>query len=199
MRPLLLAALLTCGATAHGALDLSPFPSQFEGEGVKYTQLSFKDDKRQVLYVPPQNWTWRGGSSQLRLTPPAVFTRADAIIETAPLAEPQPLDEKAIAVLRQQFMSTLPPGAQGVKMISEEQSPVMLGGSIATCEFTATYQILGETFLRSTLFANLPETQLRFKVTGLKKDFDSLHRLFRASLISWQWVEKPAATVATRQ
>jgi len=198
MRQLLLAALLTCAVTAHGALDLSPFPSQFEGEGIKYTQLSFKDDKREVLYVPPQNWAWRGGSSQLRLTPPATFTRADAIIETAPLAEPQLLDEKAIAGLRQQFMNTLPSGAQGVKMVSEEQSPVMLGGNIATCEFTATYQILGETFLRSTLFANLPEAQLRFKVTGLKKDFDSLHRLFRASLISWQWVEKPAATVAPR-
>lgn len=196
MRSLLLAVWLTCAITARGALDLSPFPTQFEGEGIKYTQLSFKDDKRQVLYMPPQNWTWRGGSSQLRLIPPATFTRADAIIETSPLAEPQPLDEKTIAALRQQFLSTLPPGAQGVKMVSEEQSPVMLNGNIATCEFTATFQILGETFLRSTLVANLPDTQLRFKVSGLKKDFDSLHRLFRASLISWQWTEPPATKTA---
>src|SRR3954454_25339467 len=107
MRQLLLAALLISAVTAHGAVNLSPFPSQVEGEGIKYTQLSFKDDKRHVIYMPPERWTWRGGSSELRLTPPAVFARADAVIETSPLAAPQPLDEKAIAVLRQQFMSSL--------------------------------------------------------------------------------------------
>jgi hypothetical protein len=198
MRRFLLAFLLTCAVTARGALDLSPFPSQFEGEGIKYIQLSFKDGTRQVVYVPPQSWTWRGGASQLHLTPPATFARADAMIEVSPLAAPQPLDEKAIAALREQFMNTLPPGAQGLKMVSEELGPLLLGGNIATFEFTATYQVLGETFVRSTLFANLPETQIRFKITGLKKDFDSLHRLFRASLISWEWVEKPGATVAAR-
>jgi hypothetical protein len=197
MRPLLLAVLFACAVTARSAVDLSPFPSEFEGEGVKYTQLSFKDDKGQVVYIPPQNWTWRGGASQLRLTPPAIFARADAIIEKSPLAEPQPLDEKTITVLRQQFLSTLPSGAQGVKMVSEEQSPVMLGGNIATCEFTATYQIYGETFGRSVLFANLPDSQLRFGITGLRKDFDSLHRLFRASLISWQWTLPPPAKTAS--
>jgi hypothetical protein len=198
MRPLLLALLLAAAVTARGALNLSPISAELEDQGIKYTQLLFKDDKRQVVYIPPQNWTWRGGSSQLRLTPPATFARADGIVETSPLAEPQPLDEKAIAFLRQQFLSTLPPGSQGVKMLSEELGPVMLGGNIQTFEFTATYQILGETFVRSTLFANLPDTQLRFKLSAPKKDFDNLHRLFRASLISWQWVEKPAATVATR-
>src|SRR5438045_2453677 len=127
MRQLLLAAMLICAVTAHGAVNLSPFPSQIEAEGIKYTQLSFKDDKRQVLYMPPDHWTWRGGPSELRLTPPAIFARADALIEISPLAQPQAFDEKAIAALRQQFMSTLPPGAQGVKIISEEQSPLLLG------------------------------------------------------------------------
>ena len=197
MRPLLLAVFLTCAVTARGALDLSPFPSEFEGEGVKYTQLSFKDDKRQVVYMPPQNWTWRGGASQLRLTPPAIFARADASIERSPLAEPQPLDEKTVAALREQFMNTLPPGAQGMKIVNEEASPVLLNGNIATYEFTATYQMFGETFSRSALFANLPETQLRFKLTGLKKDFDNLHRQFRASLISWQWTAPPPSKTAS--
>jgi len=184
--------------TARALPNLSPFPTEFDSEGIKYTQLALKDGERQVLYVPPRNWTWRGGASQLRLTPPAIVTRAEAIIEVSALSAAQLLDEKTIATVRQQFISTLPPGAQGVKIVNEEQGPLLLGGNIATAEFTASYQILGETFLRSTLFANLPETQFRFKLTGLKKDFDSLHRIFRASLISWQWVEKPAATVATR-
>src|SRR4051812_26879472 len=62
MRPLLLAVLFVSVISARAALDLSPFPSEFDGEGIKYTQLSFKDGQRRVRYVPPQNWTWRGGS-----------------------------------------------------------------------------------------------------------------------------------------
>jgi hypothetical protein len=158
------------------------------GEGIKYTQLAFKDGKRQVLYVVPQSWTWGGGSSQLRLTPPATFVRASAIIEGSPLSAPQPLDEKAVAILRQEFLNTMPPGAQHVKILSEEQ-PFQLGGNIPTQEFTASYDLFGDTFVRSTVFANLSEAQLRFKFTSLNKDFDSLHRAFRASLVSWQWQE----------
>ena len=94
-------------------------------------------------------------------------------------------------------MNTLPPGAQGMKIVNEEASPVLLNGNIATYEFTATYQMFGETFSRSALFANLPETQLRFKLTGLKKDFDNLHRQFRASLISWQWTAPPPSKTAS--
>jgi len=168
MRQLLLAACFALSLTARAALDLSPLPTEFEGEGIKYTQLAFKDDKRHVVYVAPQNWTWRGGASQLRLTPPAPIFHADAVIETSPLPAPQPLDEKTVAVLRQQFIGMLPPGAQAVKMLSEEASPVLLAGNIQTFEFTATYQIYGDTYVRSALFANLPESQLRFKLTGLK-------------------------------
>ena len=196
MRPLLLAVFFVSAINTRAALNLSPFPSEFDGEGIKYTQLAFKDDKRQALYVPPQNWTWHGGSSQLRLTPPPTFLRADAVIDISPLLAPQPLDEKAVAALREQFLNTLPSGAEAVKISSEETSPVLLSGNIPTFEFTATYKVFGEAFVRSTLFANLPETQLRFKLTSLKKDFDSLHRQFRASLISWQWTEPSAkATV----
>ena len=197
MRPLLLAVFLASTVSARATLNLAPFPSEFEGEGVKYTQLAFKDGKTQVLYVPPPNWTWSGGSTQLRLAPPAAVLRADAVIEASPLPTPQPLDEKAVAALREQFMNTLPPGAQGMKIVNEEASPILLNGNIATYEFTATYQMFGETFSRSALFANLPETQLRFKLTGLKKDFDNLHRQFRASLISWQWTAPPPSKTAS--
>ena len=194
MRPLLLALLCYSAVSARAALDLSPFPSELNGEGIKYIQLTFKDGERHVLYVIPQSWTWGGGSSQLRLTPPATFLRASAVIEGSPLSAAQPLDEKAIGILRQEFLSTMPPGAQNVQALSEEQ-PFQLGGNIPTYEFTASYQLLGETFVRSTVFANLSETQLRFKFSSLKKDFDSLHRAFRASLISWQWQE-PQPVVA---
>ena len=196
MKSLLLLAIAVFAISAKGAINLAPLPSEFEGEGVKYTRLTFKDDKRQVVYIPPQNWSFHGSAAQLRLTPPSNFTRAEAVVETLPLASPQPLDEKGIELVRQQFASSLPPGAQAIKVLSEESSPVMINGNIASYEITASYELYGETFMRSVLFANLLETQLRFKFSALKTDFDALHRQFRASLISWQWEQPTAASVA---
>ncbi|PYJ87615.1 MAG: hypothetical protein DME70_06215 [Verrucomicrobia bacterium] len=84
---------------------------------------------------------------------------------------------------------------------------MLIAGNIPTYEVTASYQIYGEAYVRSVLFANLAETQLRFKLSALKKDFDVLHRQFRASLISWQWVDPsttalqkaPSQTAVSRQ
>jgi hypothetical protein len=203
MKRLLLVALFFPSVIAFGGLDLSPLPSDFEGEGVKYTRLTFKEDKRQVSYVVPLNWTYRGSSSQLRLTPPPAFKRADAVVEVSPLLPAQPLDEKGAGALRQQFLNTAPPGAQEVKLVSEEAAPVLLNGNIQTWEFTMSYKVLGETFLQSTLYAHVPATepnapgmQLRFRLSALQKDFPSLQRSLRSSLISWQWVDPPAAKAA---
>src|ERR1041385_3356586 len=145
MKRLLLVALFFPSVIALGGLDLSPFPSEFEGEGVKYTRLTLKEDKRQVNYGMPLNWTYRGSSSQLWLTPPPAFRRADAIVEVSPLLPAQPLDEKVAVALRQQFLSSPPPGAQEVKLVSEEASPVLLNGNIQTWEFTMSYKVFGET------------------------------------------------------
>ena len=193
MRTLILLALFGFSMSARAALDLSPSPSEFNGEGITYTQLTFKDDKRQVVYVLPQLWSYRGSSSQLCLTPPANFPKAEAAIDKMPLSAPQPLDEKAIEALKQQLMASLGPSALGVKLVSEEQNPLLINGNISTYEVTIAYQIYGETFVRSVLFANLPDTQLRFKLSASKKDFDALHRAFRSSLVSWQWSNDPAA------
>jgi hypothetical protein len=196
MRTLFLLGFVIVALSAKAAVDLGPIPSEFEGEGIKYTQLTFKDDKRQVVYILPQFWSYRGSSSQLHLTPPPSFARAEAIIDTTPLAAPQALDEKAMETAKQQLLTSLGPSALGAKIVSEEQNPVLLSGNIATWEVTISYQIYGEAFTRSVLFANLPEAQLRFRLSASKKDFDALHRTFRASLVSWQWTEKPSSVVA---
>lgn len=199
MQRLLLVGLVSCALSSKAALDLAPLPTEFDGEGVKYTQLAFKDDDKQALYVLPQLWSFRGSSNQCRLTPPARFPKAEAIIDAMPLAAPQALDEKGTEAAKQQLLASLGPSAQNVKVIAEEQSPLLIGGNIATYEVTVTYQIYGEAFSRSVLFANLPDAQLRFKLTGPTKDFDALHRLFRASLISWHWVEKSAAATVAQE
>src|SRR4051794_15020193 len=119
-RFLLLAALTTCLCHARAAVDLSPMPIEFVGEGVKYTQLTFKDDKKQVTYVLPQLWSWRGGGTQVQLPPPN-SPRASAVIEALHLDTPMALDDKAVEAIRQQFTAFLPPGSNGATLISEER------------------------------------------------------------------------------
>jgi len=200
MRALLLLILLAFGTSTRAALSLAPTPSEYLGEGIKYTRLMFKDDKRQVTYVPPSLWSYRGSAAQLQLTPPENFKRATAAIEATPLTAPQPLDEKTIQLVRQTFLSSLPPGSQEVKVLAEDQNSVLIDGKIETYEISVSYQVYGETFVRSTLFANLPDLQLRFKLTASAKDFDALHRAFRASMVSWQWTKPetkaPSAAMA---
>lgn len=192
LRRLFLLAIAGTALTARAELSLAPRPTEYVSEGIKYTSLSFTDDKRTVTYVPPLLWTYSGSAARLQLTPTKI-DRAEAVIEQSPLPAEQPLDDGAIELLKQQFMSSLPPASQGATLVSEERSPLLLSGRAPTYEACASYQALGETFLRSTLFANVGTTQLRFTLTARKADFEPLHRAFRASVISWQWSAPPAA------
>jgi len=185
--------LLFATASAY-AIDLTPTVSEYVAEGITFRQLNFKDGKRQVIYEPPRQWSCHGSGSSLQLTPPKV-DRADASIQAVEVKAPEKLDDKTIADLKAQFMRTLPPGGQTANIVSEEMNPVNLenGSSYA---LAASYQALGETFVRSIVFVNLPETQLTFRLTARKADFEPLQRMFRSSILSWHWVE-PTAAAAT--
>jgi hypothetical protein len=194
--PGLLLALFT--VTSANAIDLTPSVSEYTAEGITFRQLTFKDGKRQVVYEPPRLWACRGSGSSLQLTPPKV-ERADAMIQAVEVKAPRNLDDKAIAELKEQFVRTLPPGVQAASIVSEEQNPVSLenGSSYA---IAASYQALGETFVRSVVFVNLPETQLTFRLTARKADFETVQKQFRSSILSWHWVDRPsAATLAQDQ
>jgi hypothetical protein len=190
--------LVLFAATSANALDLTPVVSEYVAEGITFRQLTFKDGKRQVLYEPPRLWACRGSESSLQLTPPKA-DRAEAVIQAVELNAPQKLDNKAIDALREQFFKSLPPGSQGVTMVSEEQNPVGLENG-ASYAVTVAYQALGETFMRSVVFVNLPETQLIFRLTARKADFETIQKQFRSSILSWHWVDRPsAATLAQDQ
>src|SRR4051812_7316547 len=183
---ILLALLLIRTSQAH--LDLTPTPTEYVAEGIIFQRLTFKQANNTSLsYQPPRGWTCRGGADRLQLTP-AQVTRAEALIQALPLASAQSLDEKSEAFLREQFLNTLPPGSQLVKLLNEEQNPVVLDNKLSYA-VTASYQVIGETFVRSTLFINLADTQLRFTLNARQSDFEKLNRAFRQSLYSWQWRE----------
>jgi hypothetical protein len=178
-------------ATSAHALDLTPVVSEYVAEGITFRQLTFRDGKRQAAYEPPRQWTCRGSVSGLQLTP-AKTDRADAVIEAVELKAPQKLDDKATGALREQVLKSLPPASQGVTLVSEEQNPVSLENG-ASYAVTVAYKALGETFLRSVVFVNLPEMQLSFRLTARKADFETIQKQFRSSIFSWHWVDRSAA------
>jgi len=180
--------------SAQGGIDLTPVSSEFIGEGIKYQQLTFRQDKQRIEYYPPPGWSVTGTAERVRLTPPKK-NFAEAAIETVPLKAPQPLDEKNMKELQQRFIASLPPTSQFVTVVGEEPNPVPLSGN-PTFEVTASYQLMGEKFVTSSIFANLTDTQLVFRLTARKDDFEALHRELKRSVLSWHWVE-PAQAAST--
>ena len=183
--------LLLLAATSNGVPDLTPSAREYIANGMKFQQLVFKDDKRRIEYEPPRGWSLDGSSNQLHLKPQKNF--AEAFITASPLTKPQPLDENAAKALEQQVLAGLPVGSQFVKIEEEVANPVLLAGN-PSYELTVSYQSVGEKFCRSVLFVNLPETQLTFRLTSKKDDFQALHREFKTSIFSWHWIDKNDAT-----
>src|SRR6266705_6150941 len=165
--------LAIAAASADAGIDLTPTAVEYTSEGIKYQRLIFQQDKRRVEYNPPPGWTFRGSVERLQLTPTEKHF-AEALIEAVPLTKPQPLDEKVIKALEQQFISSVPSGSQFVTVVSEERNPLLLDGT-PTFEVTVSYELIGEKFLKSALFVNLSDTQLIFRLAARKDDFDALH------------------------
>lgn len=187
---------LTCfgGFLAPGAIDLNPAVSEYTAEGFTFHKLLFKHDKQQIAFEPPRLWSYRFTGDALQLLPGNV-ERAEAAICATALASPQPLDARVIDATRQQFLHSLPAESQAVTVVAEEQNPAL--NNSPSYEITASYQALGEMFVRSTLFVNLPDTQLSFRLTARKVDFDTLYSAFRSSILSWHWINPQAAPGAS--
>jgi hypothetical protein len=177
--------------SVRAGVDLTPSVTEYVAEGMKFQQLAFKDDKRRVEYEPPRGWSFDGSANQLHLKPPQK-NFAEATITAVPLSKPQPQDENTIKLLEQQVIAGLPFGSQFAKIEETIANPVLLCGN-ASVGVIVSYQAAGEKFLRSVLFVNLRDTQLIFRLTARKDDFQSLHREFKGSIFSWHWIESDQA------
>ena len=177
---------LAAAFTVRGAIDLTPSVTEYVSLGIKYRQLIFQDDKRRIEYELPTNWSFDGTSNQLHLKPPGK-SFAEAAITAVALDRPQPLDDDTVKLLGQQVIASLPVGSQFAKVEEEIANPVLLGGN-ASFEVTVSYQSMGEKFFKSALFVNLRDTQLVFRLTARKDDFQALHREFKVSILSWHWI-----------
>ena len=196
MRTLLAFILLSVVATARAAIDLTPVPHETTCEGFTFKELLFKDGPRQILYQMPSKWTYRAGSGEVRLIPPDL-ANADAVIRATALPAVKRLDEQAIAAAKEDLLSKLPPGSQLAAVVSEEPNTVPLSGN-PTYEIVVSYQVMGQTFLRSCVISNVGDTQLSFRLTARKSDFEKVHQTFRSSILSWHWIE-PSRTAVVAQ
>jgi hypothetical protein len=195
------ALLIAPPVSLRAQLDLTAAVTEYEAGGFKHRQLNFQHNQSRVQYELPHGWTFRSEPRRIELTPPeAKF--AKALIEATPVAPPQALDTNAI---RERFVAEAPPGSQEIKLEEEGESPVQPGG-YPSFQITISYQTMGEKFLKRAIFVNLPDTQLVFRFTSRKDDFEALFVDFKRSIMSWQVVENepavtapPAATVPAVQ
>ena len=185
--------VLALSGTALAGVDLTPSPTQVEEDGVKYQQIRFKSEEQgSVIFLPPENWSFRGGAGRLQLTPPGKDF-AEASIEAASFPAPRPLDAAAIEAFKQEVLAGLPAGSGKIETVIEAENTVMPGGN-PSFELAVTYSLWGKEFQRSALLVHTPRERLVFRLTAQKQDFGALLNQFRRSVMSWQFVEtKPPA------
>jgi hypothetical protein len=181
------AALLLFPITiATGSIDFTPVAGVRVLDGIKFQQLTFNDNGRKITYEQPSGWTFRAEPNRIVFAPPNV-TQADAVIEQSPLEAPQTLDDETMKHLQEQVVRSAPPASQHVEVVNSAKNPVMIDRH-ETFEVVVSYQIGGIAFRRSVLFLNLPDSQVRFRVSAREQDFDKMYRAFRGSVYSWQWL-----------
>lgn len=178
-------SLLVVANVSRAAIDFTPVPTEFMFSGVKFQQLLFKDNGRTVSYTQPRGWSYSGGAAKIRFTPPDV-PQAQAEIEQSPLQAPQKFDDETKKALQQKTLAALPPDSANVTVVSEEMNPLLVNGN-DTYAITVAYQAYGQEFVTSVLHLNTTDTQLRFRTTARKADFEKVHAAFRGSVFSWQW------------
>jgi hypothetical protein len=184
-----LACLAFGFATAEAAIDMTPALRESTENGITSKHLVFKDGAREITYELPSQWTHRSVGDSVKLIPPS-GTMVDIVMKAIPLTSPQPLDEKGVAAVHEHFLRDVPPAAQALTVASEQLNTVPFGAT--NCEITATYQALGEVFVRRALYINLPDRQLIFRLSARKSEFENLWRTFRGSILSWHWTDPVA-------
>src|SRR4051812_1204698 len=147
--------LLCAGLVANSVsaeLQLKPMLSFYELDGVKFSQVAFIDDKKEVTYAPPTGWECSGSGAQLTLRPKDK-AQAEATVTKVALKEPMPFNEETLKKLAEEALASVPSGSTEVHLIAQEQNPVYIEGK-ETFLVTMSYAFYGDTYGRSIMFMN---------------------------------------------
>ena len=182
-------ALLLLHVSANAGIDFTATEVERTLSGIKFKQLVFQQDGKKIGYQPPRGWSFTGGGSRIKFIPPEI-AQAQGEIDQVQLSAPQSLDEETMKTLQRKTLESVPADSRQVTLVSEEKNPLLINKN-ETYEVTVSYQAFGQEFQMSVLYMNLPDTQVRFRTTARKADFEKVHKAFRGSIFSWQWL--PAA------
>lgn len=172
-------------SSAQAGLHLTPTPSEYRLDGVKFSRLSFPDDNgKEVTYTPPTQWRFFPGAGCLILQPPGK-PQAEASVAVFPLATPSALDPETIQRLTKEALASVPNGSTDVTLISAEKNPVLIGEK-ETLLLIISYVFHGQRFGRSLLFLNRGPEQVRFQLVAHFDDFAELQAAFLQSHFTWQ-------------
>lgn len=185
MRVYLAVSLLLLLASARAGVNFTPTKGERELEGMLFRQTVFHQDGRPITYEPPRGWRLTGDAAGVKQTPPDV-SQAQAVIEQSPLPAPQILDEALMTQMQRRVLESVPEGSVNPALVSQEINPLPINRH-QTYAVTVSYNFYGQDYMMSVLFANLPDTQLRFRTVARKEDFPKVHRAFRASLYTLGW------------
>ncbi|MFN2541874.1 MAG: hypothetical protein ABR514_06880 [Chthoniobacterales bacterium] len=172
--------------SARSGIDFTASMGERTLAGIKFSELHFHENDRKISYEQPRGWSYSGDATHIKFVPPDV-RQAVGEFSQAPLSKPQNFDEETMKLLQAAVLAAMPPDSQDVAVVSAEKNPLMINQH-ETFEVIVTYQLFSERFQQSVLFMNLPDTQLTFRFVSRKSDFEKLHRAFRGSLCSLQWL-----------
>lgn len=178
---------------AGAEIDFTPTETEYSAEGFTFRQVTLKAGDGKVTFTPPHHWVVRGDTDRMQLTSPDK-SFIEATIQAVPLSAPQQFDEAAVKAFEEQVLRAAPPGSQSVQIVKREENPVVMGGNLSF-GVVISYQALGQTFQRSMVVVNCPNTQLILRFTAPKADYDTFNSDFRRSLSSWEWISKPATAI----
>ena len=169
-------------------INLTPQYSVRELEGCKFPQLEFRDGAKKITYEPPPGWQAMARDSQTLALTPAGKDMVSAKIKFFPTQGRLVLDEAQLQHFKDTADQLLPAESRIMTEPTITPNPLLLNGH-PTCEIDIYFVLHSQRFRMSVLFVDLGESQLRFSLISRAGDFEELHKAFRASWYSWQWVQ----------
>ena len=177
--------LLITVCAGRASIDFTPVVEEYTSQGFVYRKVTLKEEKGVIKFVLPFGWSVRGGKELLQLIPPNQ-NLAEATISATPLSGSAPFDDAAIEELKQKVLREAPPASQSPQLVSSTLNPVPMA-PYPSVEIVISYMALGRTFQKGVILVQADDTQLAFRLTAPKQEFNGLSQLFRQSISSWQW------------
>src|SRR5712691_7684662 len=109
--------LVFVAVSVQASVYFTPVTGERVLDGIKFPQLSFHENGREITYEQPRGWTYLGDANHISFTPPNT-AQAQAEIAQAPLSAPQNFDEPTMKLLQDQVIHSLPADSHDVAVVS---------------------------------------------------------------------------------